>query len=99
VHDLIDFNLNLFNNHDEYFEGRDGGILQDPAVLNFRVWRQRVQEMCRLAENWQKAEQRLADVVSAHGLPLCPCSSREIVDVRHIDLGRTYIDLDQLAII
>ena len=94
VHDLIDFNLNLFNDHEEYFEGRDGGILQDPAVLNFRVQRQRVQERRRLAENWQKAERRLADVVSGRGLPLCTCLSRETVDVRHIDLGRTYIDLD-----
>jgi len=42
VQDLIDFNLNLFNDHEEYFEGRDGRILQDPAVLNFRVQRQRV---------------------------------------------------------
>jgi hypothetical protein len=83
VHDLIDFNLNLFNDHEEYFEGRDGGILQDPAVLNFRVQRQRVQE-----------RRRLADVVSGRGLPLCTCSLRETVDVRHIDLGRTYIDLD-----
>ena len=93
VHDLIDFNLNLFSDHEEYFEGRDGGILQDPAVLNFRVQRHRVQERRRLAENWQKAERRLADVVSGHGLPLCTWSSRETVDVRHIDLGRTYIDL------
>jgi hypothetical protein len=39
VHNLIDFNHNLFNDHEKYFEGRDGGILQDPAVLNFRVQR------------------------------------------------------------
>jgi hypothetical protein len=93
VHDLIDFNLNLFNDHEEYFEGRDGGTLQDPAVPNFRVQRQRVQERRRLVENWQNAERRLADVVSGRGLPLCTFSSRETVDVRHIDLGRTYIDL------
>jgi len=34
VHNLINFNFNQFNDHDEYFEGRDAGILQDPAVLN-----------------------------------------------------------------
>jgi len=94
VRNLIDFNLNLFNDHEEYFEGRDGGILHDPAVLNFRVQRQKVQERRRLAEIWQKAEWRLADVVSGRGLQLCTCSSRETVDVRHIDLGRMYIDLD-----
>jgi len=94
MHNLINFNLNLFNDHEECFEGRDGGILQDPAVPNFRVQRQRVQESRRLAENWQKAERRLADVVSGRGLPQCTCSSRETVDVWHIDLGCTYIDLD-----
>jgi len=99
VHDLIDFNLNLFNDHEEYFEGREGGILPDPAVLNFRVQRQRVQERRRLAENGQNAERRLADVISGRGLPLCTCSSSETMDVRHIDLGHTYIDLDHLAII
>jgi hypothetical protein len=45
-------------------------------------------------ENWQKAEQRLVDIVCGRGLPLYTCSSREIVDVSHIELGRTYIDLD-----
>jgi hypothetical protein len=94
VQDLINFNLNLFNDHKEYFEGRNGGILHDPAVLNFRVQWQRVQERRRLAENWLEAEWRLVDVVSGCALPLCTWSSREIVDVRHIDLGCTYIDLD-----
>jgi len=94
VYDFVDFNLNLFNDHEEYFEGRDGGILHDPALLNFRVQRQRVQERHRLAESWQKPERRLGDVVSGRGLPLCTYSSRETVDVRHIDLCRTYIDLD-----
>jgi hypothetical protein len=94
VHNLIEINLNLLNDHEEYFEGRDGGILQDPAVLNFRVRRQRVPKRRRLAENWPKAERRLGDVVSGRGLALYACSSREIVDVRPHDLGRTYIDLD-----
>jgi len=94
VHNLFDFNLNLLNDHEEYFNGRDGGILQDPAVLTFRVQRQRVHERHWLEENWQEAERRLADVVSGRGLPLCTCSSRETVDVRHIDLGRMYIDPD-----
>jgi len=94
VHDLVDFNLNLFNYHEEYFEGRDGGIPQYPAVLNFRLPWQRVQERRRFAENWQKVELRLPDVVSGRGFALCTGSSRETMDVRHTDLGRTYIDLD-----
>jgi hypothetical protein len=94
VHYLINFNHNLFNDLEEYFEGRDGGMLQDPAVRNFRVQWQRVQEWCWLEENWQKT-----DVVSGHELPLCTSSSTDIADVKHIDLGRIYIDLGYLAII
>jgi hypothetical protein len=37
VEDLIDFNLKLFNDHEEYFECRDGSILQDPGVFNCRI--------------------------------------------------------------
>ena len=94
VHDLIDFTLNLFNDNEEYFEGRDSSIQQDPAVLILRLQQHRVQGRRRHAENCQKAERRIADVISGHGLPLCACSSREIVDVREMDLRCTLIDLN-----
>jgi len=94
VHDLIDCTLTRFNDHEEYFEGRDGSIQQDPAVLILRLQQHRVQGRRQHAENWQKAEWRITDVISGHGLPLCACSSREIVDVREMDLGCTLIDLN-----
>jgi hypothetical protein len=98
VNNFIDFNLNLFDDHEEYFEATDSGIVPDPAVHNVSVRRPTVQEWQWLAENWHYMEWRLLDVISGCGLPLYTCSSTEIVNVRHIDLGRTYIDLDSLAV-
>jgi len=98
VHDPINFNINQFSDHEEDFEGRDSSMLQDTAVLNFTVQRQRVQVRRRPGEYWQKLEWRLPDIFSGCGIPLCACSARAIVDVRHIDLGHTYINLEYLAI-
>ena len=87
--DSYSFNVNLGDDAD-YTDDPSVPLLLDPAVLNFRRRRQRVRDRQKLAENWREAEKRLADVLDGREIAPCSCTSKEIVVVRHIELGCTY---------
>lgn len=84
------FNTNLDDNTD-YAEDFNGPLQLNPAVLNFRKPRQRAKDRQKLAQNWQEAEKRLVDVLDGHEIAPCSCASKDIVEVRHIELGCMYI--------
>ena len=92
VHDFT-FNANP-DGSVGYTGGPGGPLLLDLAVLNFRKRRQRASDRQKFAENWQEAKNRMADILNGHAseiVPsLCSCASREIVDVRYIELGCMY---------